>query len=93
MAERNHLRIADHNDVPNDDPFAELTRIMGFDPRRPVRNEQAVQVEPLVETDDFGIDLEKELMGEFAAEEVEAADRGYDHSSHYQDEAPAGQAT
>jgi hypothetical protein len=75
MAERNHLRIADHNDLPNDDPFAELTRIMGFDPRQPVRPQSAAEsAEGLAEAtageDDFGIDLEKELMGELEAEEA-----------------------
>jgi hypothetical protein len=75
MAERNHLRIADHNDLPNDDPFAELTRIMGFDPRQPVRPQSAAEPAqgPAGATageDDFGIDLEKELMGELEAEEA-----------------------
>jgi hypothetical protein len=71
MAERNHLRIADHNDLPNDDPFAELTRIMGFDPRQPVRQQPAQEpAEAIAGEDDFGIDLEKELMGELEAEEA-----------------------
>lgn len=74
MAERNHLRIANHNDLPNDDPFAELTRIMGFDPRQPVRQQPAAEpaqdsAEAVAGDDDFGIDLEKELMGELEAEE------------------------
>ncbi|NGO51406.1 SPOR domain-containing protein [Allomesorhizobium camelthorni] len=86
MAERNHLRIADHNDLPNDDPFAELTRIMGFDPRQPVRQQPAAEpaqdsAEAVAGDDDFGIDLEKELMGELEAEEaapdVEAAFQPY----------------
>jgi hypothetical protein len=70
MAERNHLRIADHNDLPNDDPFAELTRIMGFDPRQPVRQQP---VETAADEDDFGIDLEKELLGELAADDPSEA--------------------
>jgi hypothetical protein len=75
MAERNHLRIADQNDLPNDDPFAELTRIMGFDPRQPVRPQSAAEpgqdsAEVVVGGDDFGIDLEKELMGELEADEA-----------------------
>lgn len=37
MAERNPLKIADQMDLSDDDPFAELTRIMGFDPRQPSR--------------------------------------------------------
>lgn len=54
----------------DDDPFAELTRIMGHDPRRPQEPEAApsmtnadLSVVSSIE-DDFGIDLEKELMGE-----------------------------
>ncbi|HEV2901266.1 MAG TPA: SPOR domain-containing protein [Pseudaminobacter sp.] len=75
MAEKNHLRIADQNDLPNDDPFAELTRIMGFDPRQPVRQQpaEAPAQDPsgaVADEDDFGIDLEKELMGELEAEEA-----------------------
>lgn len=75
MAERNHLRIADHNDLPNDDPFAELTRIMGFDPRQPVRPQSAAEpgqdsAGAVVGDEDFGIDLEKELMGELEADEA-----------------------
>lgn len=68
MAERHQLKIADRNGIAEDDPFAELTRIMGFDPREPVKP-QAVAVrqpgraEPQGE---FDIDLEKELLGEFA---------------------------
>src|SRR5690606_24835725 len=45
-----------------DDPFAELTRIMGFDPRQPVSRQEAP--DPVM-GEDFDIDLEKELMGEF----------------------------
>ncbi|BCG80119.1 SPOR domain-containing protein [Mesorhizobium sp. 113-3-3] len=72
MADRTQLRVADNNDIADDDPFAELTRIMGFDPRQPVK--QQARVEPQVaaasqpvQEDDFDIDLEKELMGEFDA--------------------------
>jgi len=96
MAERNQLKIAEL-DVAADDPFAELTRIMGFDPRRqdPVpagRDTAARPVEMSVE-EDFGIDLEQELMGELqagygdagAAEEapelIRAADTGFDAAS------------
>ncbi|GHD09840.1 SPOR domain-containing protein [Tianweitania populi] len=45
--------------IAEDDPFAELTRIMGFDPRVKVHQPQQ-PVEP-----DFGLDLERELLGEF----------------------------
>ena len=91
MAERNPLKIADEMDLADDDPFAELTRIMGFDPRQsskpadvseskvsesavaarampsaaPVRAFSAVEAP----ADDFDIDLEKELLVEFAEEE------------------------
>ncbi|MET2826415.1 SPOR domain-containing protein [Mesorhizobium shangrilense] len=69
MADRTQLRAADRNDIADDDPFAELTRIMGFDPRQPVKPQASVQ--PLAAVDhrtdeaDFDIDLEKELMGDF----------------------------
>lgn len=70
MADRTPLKVADHNDIADDDPFAELTRIMGFDPRQPVRQpapavENAMPGNQAVEEGDFDIDLEKELMGEF----------------------------
>ncbi|MER8990061.1 SPOR domain-containing protein [Mesorhizobium sp. M0678] len=73
MADRTQLRAADHNDIANDDPFAELTRIMGFDPRQPVKPQTPAQpktaaAEPSVDEADFDIDLEKELMGEFGAD-------------------------
>ncbi|MGN6534389.1 MAG: hypothetical protein ACTHKQ_01490, partial [Mesorhizobium sp.] len=67
MADRNQLKVADHHGIADDDPFAELTRIMGFDPREPVRPQTPVQAVPAEAVDDaFGIDLEKELMGELA---------------------------
>ena len=67
MADRNQLKVADHHGIADDDPFAELTRIMGFDPREPVRPQTPVQAVPADAVDDaFGIDLEKELMGELA---------------------------
>lgn len=76
MVDRNQLKNADPVALEDDDPFAELTRIMGFDPRQPVSRPAAQQAayEPATQTDDFGgddlsIDLEKELMGEFGADE------------------------
>ena len=109
MADSNKRKIAEPIDLNDDDPFAELTRIMGFDPRLTKREEPVVEAAvaptprpvvapavvrpvaveptftapapvaavapaparpaPVVEAythDDFGIDLEKELMGEFA---------------------------
>jgi len=68
MADRTQLKVVDNNDIADDDPFAELTRIMGFDPRQPARPqapERSAQQEPTVGEADFDIDLEKELMGEF----------------------------
>ncbi|SDA43036.1 SPOR domain-containing protein [Mesorhizobium qingshengii] len=78
MADRTQLRAADHNDIADDDPFAELTRIMGFDPRQPVRPQAPAQPKAAVadqpaEEGDFDIDLEKELMGEFGADDSAAA--------------------
>lgn len=67
MADRTQLRIADRDDIAADDPFAELTRIMGFDPRVPVKPESEPRFEDVAD-DDFTIDLEKELMGEFGDE-------------------------
>jgi hypothetical protein len=76
MADRTPLKIADRNaiapnEISDDDPFAELTRIMGFDPREPVKPQAAP--DPVM-GEDFDIDLEKELMGEFGME----ADAGHD---------------
>ncbi|KAA3449303.1 sporulation protein [Mesorhizobium sp. SARCC-RB16n] len=78
MADRPQLRVADNNDIADDDPFAELTRIMGFDPRQPVKPQAPTQpkagvVDPSAGGDDFDIDLEKELMGEFDAADSVAA--------------------
>lgn len=78
MADRTQARVANHNDIASDDPFAELTRIMGFDPREPVQRQAAPQSTP-EQAEDFDIDLEKELMGEFEAyqeEPVAAAQPG-----------------
>ena len=85
MADRTQLKAADHNDIAADDPFAELTRIMGFDPRQPVRQSPAVEkVAPANQSAaeaDFDIDLEKELMGEFGAVE-EGEFSGYEPATH-----------
>ncbi|MBN9237850.1 MULTISPECIES: SPOR domain-containing protein [Phyllobacteriaceae] len=72
MADRTQARVANHNDIASDDPFAELTRIMGFDPREPVQRQPAQQASAEL-SDDFDIDLEKELMGEFSGHEAEPA--------------------
>ncbi|QKD03540.1 SPOR domain-containing protein [Mesorhizobium loti] len=75
MADRTQLRIADNNDIAADDPFAELTRIMGFDPRQPVKPQSPAQpkADELAQEGDFDIDLEKEMMGEFDAGDSAAA--------------------
>ncbi|WP_442578365.1 SPOR domain-containing protein [Mesorhizobium sp. ASY16-5R] len=78
MADKANLKIAAQPAISDDDPFAELTRIMGFDPRQPakptsiVKPARPVTVEPandvFAETD-LSLDLERELMGDFAAQE------------------------
>ncbi|HTV67027.1 MAG TPA: SPOR domain-containing protein [Rhizobiaceae bacterium] len=108
MADTSQLRKNDPINFSEDDPFAELTRIMGFDPREAVKKstpkpepqaantpaptvsapattapvaaapearaaEPAPQAYEPAGSDDFGIDLEKELLGEFADEPMEAA--------------------
>ena len=74
MADKNQLKIADPSDFSEDDPFAELTRIMGFDPRQPARQPapapQPAPVEQAAE-DDFSLDLEKELLGGFDLDDAE----------------------
>ncbi|RUM98702.1 hypothetical protein EET67_06260 [Pseudaminobacter arsenicus] len=96
MAEKPQLRIADQDHFSDDDPFAELTRIMGFDPRVPVQREpEAAAGEPEGSAaqnaaDDFGIDLEKELMGEFAAEDTGDANlHSVEPADEYQPEEPS----
>lgn len=73
MADRTQLKVSENNEVDRDDPFAELTRIMGFDPRVPVTRSEAEALRslsaPAPVVDDFEIDLEKELMGDFSFDE------------------------
>ncbi|TYR31001.1 hypothetical protein FY036_16325 [Mesorhizobium microcysteis] len=57
MADTNHSRRDDHASFSENDPFAELTRIMGHDPRAAAPVQQPSE-------DSFDIDLEKELMGD-----------------------------
>lgn len=66
------------SDLPAADPFAELTRIMGFDPRKADGGVKNAAQAPAVE--EFKIDLEEELMREFddegsVDEPVAAAER------------------
>src|SRR3954463_5136339 len=46
MADRNKRKIAEPIDLNDDDPFAELTRIMGFDPRLTKRAEPVMEAAP-----------------------------------------------
>ncbi|MBL8576968.1 MAG: SPOR domain-containing protein [Mesorhizobium sp.] len=88
MADKNQLKIADQVDLADDDPFAELTRIMGFDPRQPAKRPEPASVQPLsrlapvsqpapaaqaADEQDFSLDLEKELLGGFDLEEEQYA--------------------
>ena len=50
MAERNPLKIDDHVDLADDDPFAELTRIMGFDPRQSSKPAEVSEVKVVEST-------------------------------------------
>ena len=82
MADAGKLKRIEPIDYGEDDPFAELTRIMGFDPRVPSRPAAAGQpaqaavapsarTEPaIVGQDEFGfdIDLERELLGGLATD-------------------------
>lgn len=80
MADTNHSRRDDYMEFSENDPFAELTRIMGHDPRVREPAEQAapasahtVAATPAAAPaeDDFDIDLERELAGEFDFAEFE----------------------
>jgi SPOR domain len=83
MADNTNLGSAG-NPAIDDDPFAELTRIMGFDPREPVKPAAAasplamsritaIEPEPIqVPVPDLAIDLERELMGDFLDDEESA---------------------
>lgn len=63
MADSNQAKRAETDQFNDDDPFAELTRIMSHDPRVEDSNFQP---------QDLSIDMEKELMGEFDLSEFEA---------------------
>ncbi|GHC62850.1 SPOR domain-containing protein [Limoniibacter endophyticus] len=64
MADKNWPGRSHAPETDNEDPFAELTRIMGFDPREPVAAKQQADVSFSTDEDDLGIDLEKELMAD-----------------------------
>ncbi|WEX07332.1 SPOR domain-containing protein [Chelativorans sp. AA-79] len=69
MADSTFKTSADANDLPQDDPFAELTRIMGHDPRTVTPHRPA----PSDSTDDLALDLESELMGDLGQEQDSAS--------------------
>lgn len=71
MAERSYR--SDNAEFANDDPFAELTRIMGHDPRFTAQEQpEAPDEDPL---DDLALDMESELLGSYRHEaEPVAAD-------------------
>ncbi|MEO3385581.1 SPOR domain-containing protein [Mesorhizobium sp. CAU 1741] len=80
MADSNHTTRDDFAGFSDDDPFAELTRIMGHDPRGAQNPPAPVDPEPASHAaaagqgafeDDFDIDLEQELMGELDFYEFE----------------------
>lgn len=64
----NQNRRIDFSEFTDNDPFAELTRIMGHDPRADKSEEDFAAA-----GDSYEIDLEKELMGELDFDEHEAA--------------------
>ncbi len=90
MADTNHVRRDDYVEFSENDPFAELTRIMGHDPRvsEPAPQAAAAPVSPAAAhpaTDDFAIDLESELAGDFDFSDFDgrADDQAGDHAGHH----------
>ena len=85
MADKTQLNIADKSDFANEDPFAELTRSMGFDPSQPVVRQDVGAPTggggPVMD-DDLGIDLEREILGELAGDDLVEAHE-YDASAVY----------
>ncbi|KFB09876.1 SPOR domain-containing protein [Nitratireductor basaltis] len=64
MADSNFANRVEPNLVAEDDPFAELTRIMGHDPRSSSSEAPASSQAQ----DDLALDLESELLGDLARE-------------------------
>ncbi|MBX3567246.1 MAG: SPOR domain-containing protein [Rhizobiaceae bacterium] len=97
MADTTQNRMASQASTVDDDPFAELTRIMGFDPRQPVSRPAAQPAaapvqQPPAETE-FDIDLERELMGEYSDAGAYAGSDQYDAAPEvdvFQASQPAG---
>ncbi|MBS3647483.1 SPOR domain-containing protein [Pseudaminobacter sp. 19-2017] len=84
MAEQASRKIADQSAISDDDPFAELTRIMGFDPREPAKPAAVKEVKPAVQSDpdpahfeqsDLSLDLERELLGDLADDTFHASEQ------------------
>ncbi len=63
MASNSVLKAARSSDIPETDPLAELSRIMGLAKEEAAANSSG---------GDFEIDLEQELMGEFLRDDAEA---------------------
>jgi hypothetical protein len=91
MADTNNPRRDDFAGFSENDPFAELTRIMGHDPRdtgqqpRAAQDTQPVAAQEPEFGDDFDIDLENELLGELGLDD-------FAEPQSYQGEQPAQQA-
>lgn len=84
MADTNTTRRVDHLEFLDNDPFAELTRIMGHDPRaaEPDAEQSEAAASGPVADDldielDLDLDLEKELMGELDFSDFD--EPGQDH--------------
>ncbi|RST86492.1 SPOR domain-containing protein [Aquibium carbonis] len=63
MADLKHLKVQPHGKDGDSDPLAELTRIMGLNPQTGARE---------TVSDEFGIDLERELIGDMGANDSRA---------------------
>lgn len=82
MADTNTTRRVDHLEFLDDDPFAELTRIMGHDPRAADAEPRQDEAAPSgAGEDDFDIsldlDLEKELMGDLDFSDFDEPDQSH----------------
>lgn len=71
MADSNFANRVEPNLVAEDDPFAELTRIMGHDPRSSSSEASASSQAQ----DDLALDLESELLGDLAQEDFHSEPR------------------
>ncbi|WP_159585881.1 SPOR domain-containing protein [Chelativorans xinjiangense] len=76
MADSNYSNATGPRDLAQDDPFSELTRIMGHD-TRPIPKSEPEQEEP---ADNLTLELENELLGDLADEtdQAYAADTALD---------------